>query len=180
MMLGLLLFGSALAAGPEVSTVATSLTIAPGIRPGSPGLHSTLHGVADLQVSKQLSLRGGAYLHAGEQGGSSGLAHNHTIVAGIAYHLLPEGAFDPYLALEPGIAVVRTVDAHRDRIAPLFTAAVGARQYVGRTFHLLGEVRSISGRHLARTGPVSLAELRFSVGLGLNFQVKKGAPKTDT
>jgi hypothetical protein len=59
-------------------------------------------------------------------------------------------------------------------VNPLISTAFGFNFYFQRWFHLFGEVRYISGKHLSdATTPLSLNELRFSFGLGWNINLIK-------
>lgn len=171
-------------------------TISPGIMLKVNASTIFLHGNLEYYVADNVSLRGDSYYYINGKynDGLAPFAFNHSTFAGASYHFKTKNNFNPYLALEPGISVTQSyfytckkslfvcdeeniVSNESSVMAnPLISGAIGFNFYFQRWFHLFGEARYISGRHLS-DAPTSfpLHELRFSFGLGWNINLIKRA-----
>ena len=147
----------------------------------------SIHGCLEYYVADNVSLRGGSYYSLK----SGPLEFNHSIFSGASYHFNTKNHFDPYLTIEPGIAISKRTDwsnavfdmpvpyyysiKPKAEINPLISTALGFNFYFQRWFHLFGETRYISGKHISTDGAstLSLNELRFSFGLGFNLNLLK-------
>ena len=160
-------------------------TISPGILlKGSSTI--SVHGGLEYYVADNVSIRSDGYYFLKDDQNIFSL--NHSIFSGASYHFKTKNHFDPYFALEPGIAVTKKTQSMFDCVQgtfgcpstggtstnPLISSAVGFNFYFQSWFHLFAEARYLSGKHLsnART-PRSLNELRFSFGLGWNLSILK-------
>lgn len=165
-------------------------TISPGIMLKDNISTISLHGNLEYYVSDNVSLRGDSYFFIkGERPNIYSLDFNHTTFSGAAYHFKTKGHFDPYLAVEPGISIAQASEkcppdvvciqsvwekTYSTTANPVFSSAFGFNYYFQRWFHLFGEARYISGKHLSDApAPLSLNELRFSFGLGFNLNLLK-------
>jgi len=169
------------AAGPAPGLARAQATLSPGRPLGTRQVNIYVHGGADVYVSERVSLRGDCFYYIGEQRQRSDLVWNHSLLAGVGLHPM-RGAFDPYLALQPGMALTRTdyeVDGRTERGAarlnPVVSAAAGANFYLNDHFHFFGEARQVAGRHTSQAPePYPLHELRASFGLGFNARLWRG------
>lgn len=111
-----------------------------------------------------------------------GIKVNHAIFSGGEYHFLKPSHWDPYVCLEPGVALVRaayrndegTVIKAPYTVAPLISAGVGCNYYVGWLFHFFVRVQGVAGQVFSNM-PTSqrLDEMKFMFGLGYNFRMWK-------
>lgn len=169
-------------------------TISPGMMLRPKATTISLHGNLEYYISDNVSLRGDTYYYI--QGKyNNGLApfiFNHSTFSGASYHFKTKNHFNPYLALEPGVSITQpyfytcrkslfvcdeeNIIANESNVTanPLISGAIGFNFYFQKWFHLFGEARYISGKHLSDApAPLSLNELRFSFGLGFNLNLLK-------
>lgn len=98
---------------------------------------------------------------------------NNGLFFGALYHFKSNSHFDPYLGLQPGIAISQSLIENQTSSVtanPLFSSVLGFNYYAKKYAHLFINARYVSGKHLsdART-PMSLNEIRFEFGLGFNL-----------
>ncbi len=72
--------------------------------------------------------------------------------------------------MEPGLSLTRVSSTDPISLSPVVSVAGGTSIFVNRFFHFYAEARGLTGRHLGYgSEPVSLTEVRFSMGLGGNL-----------
>ncbi len=179
--------------------VRAMLTISPGSLPEKERSYTTfstiyLHGNNEYYFNDNISVRSdGWYFLSAKRNNGEGYCkcsiykfiYNHSVFAGTSLHFISQSHFDPYIALQPGVAISKvqypndpelqtdTLES-RAAVSPLFSSSVGFNLYFPKIFHLFGEVQYIIGKHQSDApAPYSLNELRFSFGLGWNLFVKK-------
>ncbi len=156
----------------------------------------SLHGCLEYYVADNISLRGDSYffLKAKDNSGNNPFDFNHSTFSGASYHFKTKNHFDPYIALEPGVSITRlssysaliepliyspnegwTTFQEKTTVNPLISSAFGFNLYFQKLFHLFAEARYIYGKHISNGNfsPISLSELRFSFGLGINLNLLK-------
>ena len=165
-------------------------TISPGIMLKENITTISLHGTLEYYIADNISIRGDSYYFLKDNNTyDPSFAYNNSTFAGASYHFKTKNHFDPYFAFEPGIAIAQSMYnyAHIHNIPsdtpptyfsrainPLISSAIGFNFYFQKIFHLFGEARYICGKHLSDAPtPLSLNELRFSFGLGINISVIK-------
>src|ERR1051326_2321979 len=84
-------------------------TISPGIMLKENASTISLHGNLEYYVADNISLRGDSYyfLKAKDNNGNNPFDFNHSTFSGASYHFKTKNHFDPYFALEPGIAITK-------------------------------------------------------------------------
>jgi hypothetical protein len=143
-----------------------------------------LNGNAEYHPDASFSVRGDMNVLAGSRAAGNGhsLEHNHSVLLGMVMHARTKNKLDPYLVLQPGMAITSVKFSDEEgtsrtsalQVTPLATAGIGFNYYFPRFAHLFAEARYVYGNHLSDLGPVSLEEMRFSFGLGFNvFTIKK-------
>ena len=170
-------------------------TISPGILLKENVSTISIYGTLEGYISDNISLRGDSYFYVKgkDNAGNDPFEFNHSTFSGASYHFKTKNHFDPYFAVEPGVSITKLKSYSgliecfttpcpgyinfNDKTAanPLVSSALGFNLYFQRWFHLFGEARYISGKHISGGDfyPVSLNELRFSFGLGFNINVLK-------
>ncbi|MBI4931043.1 MAG: hypothetical protein HY841_09795 [Bacteroidetes bacterium] len=177
-------------------------TISPGILLKENASTISLHGGLEYYVADNVSLRGDSYyfLQAKDGNDFAPFEFNHSIFSGASYHFKTKNHFDPYIAIEPGIAISKRKSYSgviecfttpcpgeieingRATANPLFSSAIGFNFFFQKWFHLFGEVRYVTGKNIADDSafpialppaPLSLNELKFSFGLGFNLNLIK-------
>ena len=165
-------------------------TISPGIMLKERASTISIHGNLEYYVADNISIRGDSYYFLKDD--QNIFSADHSVFSGASYHFKTKNRFDPYFALEPGIAIVKRISfsgvieclttpcpgyvniSGQTSVNPLISPALGFNLYFQKLFHLFGEVRYISGKYLSNaTTPLSLNELRFSFGLGWNLNLIK-------
>lgn len=143
--------------------------------------HMYLHGDLGYHLTDDIEIRGEIYYFLNTLGDTAAFEYNHQLLFGALYHFNTGSNFDPYLGLQPGIALSKSAsecpDDTQDALPwqcqqsanPLFTTVAGFNYYGTRWFHVFAQVRYVRGVHLGQMLPVHLDELRFSVGLGFNI-----------
>jgi hypothetical protein len=183
----ILIFSFAAKAQPEKQQfvhsgiLRTTLTISPAT---SGSIY--LQGNVEYYLHPSLSVRGDGFY--GVKYGQDFLTQNHSIFSGASYHFTTKGNFDPYFFFQPGVAITQkefqscinvyptSPECVDSKIItnPLTSIGSGFNYYFQKWAHLFGELRYVYGKHIPSTPPaISLSELRFSFGLGFNFNFKK-------
>jgi hypothetical protein len=153
-----------------------------------------LHGNLEYYPEDKLSIRSDTYVYLNALYSKYIDIKNYSSFTGISYHFTTKKQFDPYIALQPGIAYVNIEPAVSITIpglsvlpevsgyAPLYSAAIGFNYYAKSIFHLFMEARYVHGDFAASPVALSLDELKVSFGLGFNLRAKKpkGLKKTET
>lgn len=172
-------------------------TISPGILLKENFSTISLYGTLEGYVSDNISIRGDSYydiLSASKKNNDRPFEFNHATFSGASYHFKTKNHFDPYIAIEPGISISERKDVSdlniwcdpaacpdyysvhpKTEVNPLISSALGFNYYFQRWFHLFIEARYVSGRHIPTDGSptLSLNELKFAFGLGLNINALK-------
>jgi hypothetical protein len=150
-----------------------------------------LHGFLEYYVDDRISLRGGGlyFLFSDSKTTDTAaginlkqpLLDNHQLRAGMFYHFGKHASFDPYIGLQPGIALSRYNEVVMGDnsslvsggllVNPTYTLSGGFNYYSGKYFHLFVEARYTRGIHMATGNVKYLDELGFCFGLG--FDIKK-------
>lgn len=164
-------------------------TIAPGLLLKDNLSTISLYGTLEYYVADNVSVRGNGYygmqIDKPNFDKTPYLSSNHQLYAGISYHFTTKGHLDPYLGFEPGVAFSQSVIGKTDEETfvsntsanPLLSPVIGFNFYFQRVFHLFCEARYIQGKHLSNAPTsLSLNELRFAFGLGLNLNLLKKKP----
>ncbi len=173
-------------------------TIAPGILLKENASAIYLHGVLEYYVADNISVRGdGFYTLNIQQPNWQNLSYtknypylnsNHQLFSGFGFHPKTKNNFDSYCFFEPGISFanahiyhslssanygfINGYTSNHPSVNPLVSFGLGFNYYFQKWFHLFGEARYITGKHLSGdSDPLSLSELRFSFGLGFNLSV---------
>ena len=139
-----------------------------------------LHGNLEYYVNPNLSARGDIYYYL-KPNNESVLEVNHQLFSGAAYHFSTHSNFDPYIGLQPGLAVAQVsntilIAGNKNPLptaSPLISGIFGFNYFAGKWFHLFADARYVFGDHQSNIGTLSLNEFRFSFGLGFNIQTKK-------
>lgn len=155
-----------------------NLTIAPGwdLHEGKTNIY--LHGILSYYMSRRIALESDAYYFIDTQGDGR-LMHNHNVFFGFSYHR-PYRRFDPYIGLQPGIAIIQMRRPDNDLIdtwvtqsnlkpAPAISATLGFNLYVWKYVHFMGQLRYVHAEHPVEWGEtLPLDEFRLSFGISWN------------
>ena len=166
-------------------------TISPGILLKENSSTISLYGTLEGYVSDNISIRGDSYYDILSAGNKTDrpFQFNHSTFSGASYHFKTKNHFDPYFSFAPGISITKAfkdpcppniyctneiTTFYKSTANPLLSFSLGFNFYFQRWFHLFGEARYISGKYLSdRPTPLSLNELKFAFGLGLNINARK-------
>lgn len=134
------------------------------------------HGSFEGFLNKNTSLVGESYFSLGNNSGESIFDYNHSAFFGGSYHFSKENS-SFYIGIQPGISFARTrAQEGKNKadlgISPLFSSVIGYTFFVHKFFHFFVQSRLVLGQHLHNEA-VSLNELRFSAGLGINLNTQK-------
>lgn len=160
--------------------------LAPGYLFSQKSASAYVAGDMDLFFDNRVSFTGSAfYSFALTRRSETGLRANHAIFAGLHYHFLKPGRFDPYIGLTPGVGIVQAAYKEnevlkRSRItaAPLISADIGFNYYIGSVFHVFVKVQGVTGQMLGNIpAPQRLDELKCMAGLGWNIRAWKPSKK---
>ena len=165
----------------------TDLSIAEGMLLNQKVSTVSVPARLEYYLDHHVSLKNDIYFHisSGMTKDSLKLVLNHQLFAGIAYHFCSRSFFDPYIALQPGLAYaqvkseqVNQVNEHTPfgqidytpNINPVLGLSAGFNYFFPRYFHFFIEIRYIHGTHLFNAPMAfSLDELKGQFGLGWNF-----------
>lgn len=165
----------------SMATLSSGAAFGPGVT------NIYLHGNFNYYVDEHSSIRNDGYYFVSTLGDNKVFHTNHQVFSGGSFHFKTKGNLDPYIAIQPGLAVARVMydtcpkdvpclfgsATSKASASPLISGVAGFNYYAQRFFHLFLEARYVQGKHLSEYGPTSLNELRFSFGLGWNINVKK-------
>ncbi len=157
-----------------------------GVMLKSPGTNIYIHGDLEYYLEPNISIRGESYYFLSTYNAAPAFKMNHSNFAGVMYHFTTNGKFDPYIGIQPGIALTQlakpvlldsdtlqwssyTVSAYSRNFSPLFSASAGFNYYAYKFFHLFVHVKYVTGKHLSDIHPESLNELKMTFGLGWNI-----------
>lgn len=156
----------------------TTLTFSTGYFPKNKVSSVYLTGNVEYYTNNKISVRGDGYYFVNNLSESVLSSEyipnqNHGLFFGALYHFKNNSHFDPYLGLQPGIAISQSKNNFQTSSVtanPLFSSVLGFNYYAKKYAHLFINARYVSGKHLsdART-PMSLNEIRFEFGLGFNL-----------
>src|SRR5437868_6707845 len=93
--------------------IRTQGTISPGILLKENSSTISLYGTLEGYISDNISVRGDSYydiLSAGKKNNDRPFEFNHEIFSGASYHFKTKNHFDPYVAIEPGVAISQRMD----------------------------------------------------------------------
>lgn len=162
--------------------VRSQANLAPGLMKNQSRVNAYIAGDMDIYFDDQFSFSGSAwYSFSTIRSGQTGVTMNHAIFWGGAYHWAQPGRLDPYVMIQPGFGVARSAYLNHGELSqsavsvvPLISASAGFNYYVGSMFHFLFRVQAVSGHVTSNMPtPISLNEVRCSVGLGYNFRLFK-------
>lgn len=162
--------------------------VSSGVMLKSPGTSIYIHGDLEYYVEPGISIRSESYYFLGTFNAGPTFAMNHSNFAGVMYHFPAQGKFDPYIGVQPGIALTRlakpvllnsdttqwspySVSAYSPGFSPLFSASAGFNYYAYKFFNLFVHIKYVAGKHLSDIHPGSLSELKMTFGLGWNIWV---------
>ncbi|MBL4668784.1 MAG: hypothetical protein JKY30_05920 [Flavobacteriales bacterium] len=132
-----------------------------------------LNGNLEYYINQKISGRGDLYYHL-KSTDNSLLKINHQLFSGGSYHINLGKEFDPYIGLQPGIAL--TQHSFYDRttnLTPLLSSLIGFNYYAENWFHLFFDIRYVYGIHSPNhINEINISEIRLSFGLGFNLNTK--------
>lgn len=169
----------------------TTLTFATGYMPNNNLNNLYLTGNIEYYTSEHISLRGEGYYFFNSMNQDKTLSMNHYMYSGALYHF-SNGAFDPFIGLQPGLSYTQCglpngdlanpgieIEKRNATINPLISPIVGFNYYATNWFHLFINVRYSIGTHLSNDAIIPLNEWNASFGLGFNVNALKiGKKKT--
>ncbi|HET6244183.1 MAG: hypothetical protein H0V01_07395 [Bacteroidetes bacterium] len=169
---------------PKEGILRATATLSTGNMLKQPVTHIYLNGDLEYYVSEQVSIKGESYYFLGSLMNNHFFEFNHSLFAGISYHLLKEKTIDPYIAFQPGVAYSlakpgtngdqESLMLYNASPNPLLSLSIGFNYYASKYFHLFMSTQYINGKYLFDAPqPISLDELRVSFGLGFNLNLKK-------
>jgi hypothetical protein len=131
-------------------------------------------------VKNKIELRADGFYFLNSFGDRPRFSMNHQLYAGVFYKFLNEKKFQPYVGLQPGIAISQsseygTLNFEKQEVEyqvtynPVGSIAGGFDFFGEKWFYLFTEARYIFGKHKSNTYPVFLDEFRLSFGLGITF-----------
>jgi hypothetical protein len=162
--------------------------VSSGVMLKSPGTNIYIHGDLEYYFEPNISIRSESYYFLGTYNSGPTFAMNHSNFAGVMYHFPAHGKFDPYIGIQPGIALSQlakpvllaadsaqwspySVSSYSTAFSPLFSASAGFNYYAYKFFNLFIHVKYVAGKHLSDIQPESLSELKMTFGLGWNIWV---------
>lgn len=159
-------------------------TISPGLLLQSKAKNIYLHGNLEYYVDEWISLRGDGYYFVSDMGNTDRFKIHHSLFSGASYHIKTSNHFDPYIGVQPGIAITQAIyntcpdgaicfvpsmPQASPSANPLLSGVIGFNYYAQKIFHIFGEARYVHGTNLSEYGPLNLDEIRLSFGLGWNI-----------
>jgi len=168
----------------SMATISTGAVFGPGVT------NIYLQGNFNYYVDDIASIRNDGFYFINELGEEQVFNQNHQLFSGGSFHFKTKGSIDPYIAIQPGLAIASVWDRYecppntncpqiyglqqtKTAASPLISGVAGFNFYAQKFFHLFLEARYVQGKHLSKYGPTSLNELRFSFGLGWNINTIK-------
>jgi hypothetical protein len=137
-----------------------------------------IQGNLEYYVNSKLSTRGDLFYFL-KPNDESLLEINNQLFAGGSFHIPYKGNFNPYLGIQPGIAitessntVIPNIYKPNAALTPLISGVIGFNYYAKKWFHLFVDGRYVLGKHLSNYPPVDISEFRISFGLGFNINTK--------
>jgi hypothetical protein len=158
--------------------VSFQATIAPSYMFSDDAGYFYMHGSGEWYLNKKISFPGELYFYLGAESQTKSFDYNHNVFFGVSRHFVKKNN-DFFLGVQPGIAIAKlnatayNLASTKTGVDPLISAVAGYNYYVNNIFHFFMQTRFIAGEHTADVRR-SLTELRFSGGLGFNFNGKKG------
>lgn len=144
-----------------------------------------LHGELEYFGADKISIKGETDFFVSSTSEKKPFEFNHASFTGIAFHfpLAKAPYLDPYWAIEPGIAYVKSNRSNSKDISiptlasldPLLSTAIGVNYYAKKLIYFSCSLRYVYGQHLANDArgvtekPISLSEVKCMFGLGLHF-----------
>lgn len=134
------------------------------------------HGSLIFYTTPRLSVRGDGSFSFREYQGDAIAIRYHSTFLGLCYHFTKNGAFDPFIGIQPGISFFERsvfngipVDKTKE-ILPNASVVVGLNFFVNHFFNLFGNVRYVYGQPATNpTIGTGLHEIRLAFGLGINL-----------
>jgi len=162
-------------------------TIAPGFSLYDMKGTVSLQGQMEYFIHEKVSIRGDVfwfvdYLNSDDPGF---LDDKAALFSGITYHFAENKHLNPYVALQPGIGMARTifysttgnvsfaVMDNSYHFFPMASVALGTYYYANNWFYFFGEVRGSTGKYFSPFDVKEAGELQFSFGLGFSLLTKK-------
>lgn len=148
------------------------LTISPGYLLETSNSSYYLHGNFEGYLSERLSLSGEGY-YSLQNSDDNIFEYNHNTFFGVSWHFI-KFSNDLYIGFQPGFSFaklnpeINKLPQTGTGVSPLMSAVVGYNFYLNNFFHFFIQSRFIAGDYNFDMHR-SLAELRFSAGLGFNI-----------
>lgn len=131
-------------------------------------------------VKNKFELRGDVFYFLNSFGDRPRFSMNHQFYAGVFYKFLNEKSFQPYVGIQPGVAMSQSSEygeynlekqevEYQVTYNPVGSITGGFDFFGKKGFYLFTEARYIFGKHKSNTYPVFLDEFRLSFGLGFKF-----------
>jgi hypothetical protein len=153
----------------------TTMTISPSKSLSSKNSYFYLHGLLEGYLSKKISVSGDGYFYQGMiNEARSDFNYNYSLFFGFARHFTKNN-LDFYIACQPGVMITKINppfdffwDNTKTAVNPAFSTSLGINYYVGKYMHLFAQTRLVLAEHNTDY-PKNISDLRFSAGLGFNF-----------
>lgn len=138
-----------------------------------------IHGSFSFYPTSKISVRGDSAFSFREFIGNEISMRYHSTFFGACYHFTENGAFDPFIGIQPGISIFErsvfqsnSVPSKKE-IIPNASLIVGLKFFVNNYFNFFGNLRYVYGQPAINpTVGSGLHEIRLSFGLGLNLTRK--------
>lgn len=130
-----------------------------------------LHAEAEYFLENQISIRSDADLMIGSINNKKLLSNNRSICIGAAYNFLLTNQLNAFIALQPGINILKlnTLNANR-QISPIASATGGLGFYPLKHLHVFLNLKFVQGIFANPKNPVfDYFECRANIGMGLQF-----------
>jgi hypothetical protein len=169
----------------RTGTLRTQANLAGGYLFAQKDYAAYITGDFDLYVSPRVSITGEGWYSFALNSDGMGLRQNHSLFAGMNYHILRNEKWDPYVGFSPGAAFVSagyddqgTLRETKIHAAPLVSITAGCNWYIGSIFNIFLKMRFTSGQVMGEMpGVTRLEELKITGGLGWNFRCWKPKKK---
>jgi len=138
------------------------------------------HGSLSFYPTSRLSFRGDSSFSFREFQDNEVSMRYHSTFFGLCYHFTENGAFDPFIGIQPGMSVFERsffndmpITKNRE-VIPNGSVVLGLTFFMNRYFNFFGNVRYVYGQPAKNpTAGSGLHEIRLAFGLGLNLAQQK-------
>lgn len=137
-----------------------------------------INGALTFYPTPKVSFRGDAAFSFREFNNEGNIdIRYHSVFFGACYHFTENGAFDPFVGIQPGFSFLERsytsilpFENIIQEYIPNASVIAGLNFYVNRYFSLFANVRYVYGQPMRNTTVGSgLHEIRFAFGLGINL-----------